>query len=330
MVDFNVNITALTTAVSRVGFGLILILDTSKDHPYTLYNSVSDVAEDYSASDRAYKLAQKIFAQNPSPSQVAIVGKEYTSENPSDLVDFMNGVIEKNNDWFGFVSTENEKDEVVALSNWIESIEKVYAVTSDDLSLPTEIENEQTIFFYHDNENDFVAEGLLAYMLVRTIGGVTGKFKTISGSVAADISATELNQLHNDNGNTYISKMGVLQTTDGKSTSGEYFDVVLGKFFIKFRMQEELATVALNTEKIPYTNAGISLLVGAVNTTLELAADNDIIAIEEEEPQYTVKFRKKQDVPKAEVANRVYDYIEWEAILSGAIHEGSINGVLTL
>lgn len=330
MVDFNVNITASTTPVSRAGFGLILILDSSKDHPYTLYNSVSDVAEDYSASDRAYKLAEKIFMQNPAPSQVAIVGKEYTSADPSELIDFMNEVADENNDWFGFVTTENEKPEVVAFSNWIESLEKVYAVTHSDFTIDPEIENEQTLSFYHDKDDDFTAEGLLTYMLVRTIGGVTGKFKTISGSVGVNITATQLNELHANNGNTYIRKMGVLQTTDGKSSNGEYFDVVLSKFFIKFRMQEELAKVALNTEKTPYTNVGISLLVGAVSTILELASENDIIAIEDGEPQYTIVFRKKEDVPIAEVANRVYNYIEWEATLAGAIHEGTINGVLTL
>ena len=70
--DFVVNITTLTTAVAQKGFGTILIVDHETEHPYTLYNDIASVAEDFLVTDKAYLIAQAIFGQGAA--QVAITG----------------------------------------------------------------------------------------------------------------------------------------------------------------------------------------------------------------------------------------------------------------
>lgn len=330
--DFVVNITKLTKGVTQRGFGTILILDTSKELPYTIYNNIEGVAEDHQATDKAYKIASRIFGQSPAPQQVAIAGTVFDSELgvPTDLVDFLNEVVGINSDWFFLTCTENKSEVAIALSGWVDTQEKMYFTTTQDLALPSLLKSEQTVVMYHHEVDAFVAEGLASYLATALVGGVTAKFKTINGVKEAEITATQLDQLHKDNGFSYVRKMGVLQTSEGKTTSGEYIDVVMGSFWIQFKMEEEAALLSVNTPKIPYSNKGIGLLVDVANTVLKRATNQDIILEEDGKGVYNIEYVTREDTAKNDIANRVYNGIKWTATLSGAIHDGIISGFLVL
>lgn len=328
MKDFVVNITKLTKGVTQRGFGLILILGTSKDHPYTLYNDISGVAEDFAVTDKEYLIASRIFAQNPAPQQVAIFGKN--SVVPAELVTALNTLVNTKNDWFFLTATINTNAAVAALSTWIDTQAKMYFTTTQDLTTPASLESEQTVVMYHDNATAYVAEGLASYLATATVGGVTAKFKTIAGVSESAIGATQLNELHEDGGFSYIRKMGVLQTTEGKTTSGEYIDVVMGAFFLQFRMEEEATLLAVNTPKLPYSNQGIAMLISVVEKVLKQGVANGII-LQDENGQgvYTINYVKREETPTNDIANRVYNGLTWNATLAGAIHTATISGVLT-
>ena len=183
---------------------------------------------------------------------------------------------------------------------------------------------------YHDDANAYVAEGLASYLATAKVGGVTSKFKTINGVLEANLTTTQLQELHKNNGFTYIEKMGVLQTTDGKTTSGEYIDVVMGAFWIRFKMEEEFAYLSVNTPKIGFDNRGIGLMVGVCNAVLKRAAfEQDIILIDsDEKAQYNITYVTRENTSKNDIANRYYTGIKWTAKLAGAIHKAVINGTL--
>jgi hypothetical protein len=129
----------------------------------------------------------------------------------------------------------------------------------------------------------------------------------------------------------YVEKMGVAQTANSKMIGGEYIDVTLGKLWIKIRMEEDLAQLALTTPKIPYTNAGVALLADVSTKRLKLAARQSIVAINDAgEPQFDVTILPVADVPTADKANRTYGYVRWTAVLAGAIEQGPFYGFLTL
>lgn len=326
--DFNVDITKLTKAVSQRGFGTILILATDKEHPYTLYNDITALASDFAAGTKTNKIASRIFGQSPSPQEVAVVGMDYSTGLPTDLVDFLSETLDKNSDWF-FLTCDNNTEEVVkALSGFIDTQDKMYFATTQDLTLPSMLESENTAIYYHEDKDAYLGEGMASYFATATVGGVTGKFKTVQGVLAADIGATELAQLHTDNGQSYVRKMGVLQTTEGKTTSGEYIDVVMGAFWIKFKMEEDAAYLSLNTPKIPYSNRGIGMLISVVENVLKRGTLQDIILEEDGKGVYEINYTLRENVSKNDIANRVYNEIKWTATLSGAIHGGTISGIL--
>lgn len=325
--DFIVNVNLRTQGVTERGFGTILILDHEKEVPYTICNSISDL-EGYSPEDKVYKIASRIFGQNPAPQEVAIAGTVTTE--PTELVAFLNNLVETDSDWFFLVCTDNSNNTVKALSNWINTQEKMYFVTSQDLELVEELESSQTVFMYHDDEEAYVAEGLASYLATAPVGGVTAKFKTINGVQAANITATELNRLHENGGFSYVRKMGVLQTTEGLTTDGSYIDLTIGSFFIKFRIEEEVMLMAVNNEKIPYSNTGIAMLVGVVDSVLKRATNQGIVLEEDGKGVYEISYIPREDMPKNKIANREYDGIKATATIAGAIHTGTITIDLVL
>ena len=257
--------------------------------------------------------------------QIAIVG-ELTAV-PSELVTKLNETIITNNDWFGLVCTDNSDAAIAALATWIDTQEKVYAATSQNKAI-TNASN-QTMIAYHPTE--YIMEKSLAYMLVQEIGGTDLDGKAISGITSSLINATEYATFKTNHINVAVEKFGNVVIDGGDMAGGEKIDVILGEFWIKIRMEEDLAQLKLNSPKIPYTNAGVALLVDVASNRLKLAARQNIVAIDDAGiPEFTITYLPVEEVPAADRANRKYDYVRWEARLAGALRTGNIYGTLTV
>lgn len=317
ILDFPVNITRKTVAVSERGFGTILILDTETEREFEYLDSKN---LDKLGAGKAKKIADRLFMQKPQPQEVAIVGQVGKAS------EVFKKALDANKDFFFVVCTDNSAEAIKALSDLCQVNNKIYAVTVNDIAEAKALKGvgDNTFVGFHDDVDSYLAEGLAVIMSYK-IGGKTAKFKQIQGVDEANISLTDMKDLDGKNIFTYVKKLGVLQTTEGKMLSGEYIDIVLGEYWIRFRMEERMQRLALIQDKIPYTNRGIAMLVSVAEQVLNQAVDMGII----EAGQYKVDYRKREDVPSNDVALRKYDYIVWTAMLQGAIHSGQISGVLT-
>lgn len=319
ILDFPVNIERKTVGVSERGFGTILIFDNTQDLEFQYITNES--VRDFETDSKLYKLASRLFQQKPAPQEVAVFGKK------GGAVEGLKSVLAENSDWFFLTCIDNSVETIKGLSELVAVENKMYAVTINDLTEAKKLEGEifdNTFVYYNSNIDSFTAEAV-AVIMSYNVGGRTAKFKQLQNIKAASISLTELNNLHKNNMQSYITKLGVNQTSEGKVLSGEYIDVVLGEYWIRFRMEEALQRLALIQEKIPYTNKGIGMIVGEVNKVLNRAVDQGIV----EEGQYKVDFKLREDVPSNEVALRKYNYIRWTAMLQGAIHTAQISGIVT-
>lgn len=319
ILDFPVNIERKTVGVSERGFGTILIFDTTQDLDFQ-YITNENVKE-FETESKLYKIASTLFQQKPAPQEVAVVGKN------GKAVEGLKKVLEENSDWFFLTCTDDKAETIKALSELCAVENKVYMVTTHDKEEYKKLFEEvydNTLVTYASNENDYSAEALAVEMSYK-IGGKTAKFKQLQGVKPCKISLTELNELHKHNMQAYVTKLGVNQMSEGKVLSGEYLDVVLGEYWIRFRMEEAMQRLALTQDKIPYTNRGIGMIVGEVTKVLVRAVEQGIV----EEGQFRVDYKLREDVPTNEVALRKYNYVRWTAMLQGAIHTGQISGILT-
>lgn len=311
--DFPVAIQRKTLGVSQKGFGTILVYDPELTKEYTII-SAETLSDELEKDSKAYKIAQTLFMQNPAPMEVAVYGGEDIEEVAGK-------------DFFFLVSADNTIESIKELSKFAAANDKMYAFTFHDYDLldqVKELEFDTVIPAYHHDEDMFLGEAIAVEMSY-DVGGKTAKFKNLTGITEAQVNATQLKELEDANINTYVRKMGVLQTTEGLTSSGEYIDVVLGEYWIRFRMEEELMHLALNNGKIPYTNQGIGMMVGVVESVLKAAVGQGILM----EGQYRVDYKRREEVSNNEVTNRDFSHIKWVATLAGAIHTGTISGVLT-
>lgn len=249
---------------------------------------------------------------------------------PTGMIAKLNQIRDRYGEAFFLVCTDNSDSSIKKLSNWIDTQDMMYFVTTQNLQASKSVRSENTVIMYHNDPESFAAEGLASYLATAKVGGVTAKFKEIKGVLPAEITSTQLSDLHKNNGFSYIEKMGLLQTTEGKATNGEYIDVVMGAYWIKFKMEEGLAYLAANTPKIGFDNKGIAKMVAVCNNVLKRAAfEQDILLISTDEvPQYKIEYVPREQTDPNDVANRNYTGIKWTAKLAGAIHKATISGIL--
>ena len=324
--DFIVNITLATIPEKSAPFGKILIVTDGVDQAYKEYANLTAVLVDFADTTDTYKMAAQLFAQTPAPDGIAVLGD--STALPADLTALLTANI--NQDFTVFYCTNAGDTFITALSAWAEANDRFYAATTQNKAL-VKSGIRHAFVMYHSIAGDYLAEKIVTYMLVRPIGSVVGKFKTLVGTAESVVTDTELATLHTNYLGTYIKDMGVLQTTQAQTQSGEYVDVVLGALWIKLEMEKGLRTLALNVGKIPYTNAGIAMLISVAETTLKEAAQNGIILIDDNDnPVYEIKSVRREEVAQTDRAARQYNSITWTASLAGAIESAVISGTLTV
>lgn len=162
-------------------------------------------------------------------------------------------------------------------------------------------------------------------MLPRDPGSATWAFKTLEG-VGADVwTSTKRTTIESTNhGNSYTEEAAVAITRPGKTCGGEWIDVVIGLDWLEARLQERLFSLLVNNPKIPYTDAGVTLIVGEIRAQLREAQDRGILA-----SGWTVTAQPVADADSADKAARILRGVSFQATLAGAIHSMTIVGTVT-
>ena len=330
----DVTITRQTKAVSEKGFGLPLVLATSKNLGYKVYTDIDQVTTDFATTTEEYKLLSRMFGQNPRPAEIAVFGVQYdkATKTPDVLVTALNDLAKTNNDFYYLVSVEQGDKEITALAKWISTQDKIYAASTSSETLYQTLKGlyDNVFLLVHDQPRQYPAEGLVAQLAPLPIGSYTWTFKTIQGVSPAAYDDTKINNIHKNNACTYIRESGVDITSHGVATSGEYIDVVQATHFIKARMAESVFRLLATKKKVPYTDGGIAMVIAKMDEVLRQAFKQGIIADENGEPLYSITVPKRDDIPENTRAQRTLPDIEWSATIAGAIEKVEIRGVLTI
>lgn len=327
-----VNITRETKAITEKGFGLPLVLATSKALAYKVYTDLSEVQSDFAVDTKEYKLFNRMFAQNPRPAEIAVYGVNYSGLDAESLVTALNGLLLTNNDFYYIVSPEQDLDEITALAEWASTQDKIYAVSTDKEEVYTSLKGlyENVYLLVHDKPELYPAEGLVSLLASQVIGSYVWTFKSINGVPAASYDSTKIKDIEDNHANTYIQESGVNITTGSKATNGEYIDIIQGQHFIKAKIAENVFGALVRNKKVPYTSAGIALIAAEVDKGLDLSSRNGIIADEGGEFQYAISIPNIDDIPTNAKAGRILPDIPWTAKIGGGIEKVTINGVLTI
>ncbi|WP_026702860.1 DUF3383 family protein [Salibacterium aidingense] len=335
--DVDVEIIEESSSVSEQGFGMPLILSTSGDHEYKEYSEIGEVESDFDTSSETYKQAEAIFNQDQPPDRIAIFGIVYEPDldtdpdDPTVLTTALNGLIERDNDWYFLLSIEQGDEEITELSSWIDNHDKLYFAATDSQDLPTQVQNKHAIVFYHSEPSTYPDAAWIGECAGKNPGSLTWKFKNLNGIDPVDLSLTEIGDLHDNYANTYLRVKGNNQTSNGQTSDGSYIDIKRGTHWLKARMGEAVQEVLVSNDKVAFDDDGISLVEAAVRSILKLAVSDDFRIIARDNDGnglFTLSVPDRNDINESDLEDRILPDIEWEATIAGAVHKVKVRGVL--
>lgn len=156
-------------------------------------------------------------------------------------------------------------------------------------------------------------------------GSATYAYKQLEGVGADDWTSTERGVIDTTNkGNHYATEAGIAITRPGKAFGGEWIDVTIGLAWLQARLEERLFSLLVNNPKIPYTDAGVALVVAEIEAQLREAEVRGVLA-----PGWTVTAGAVANAADADKAARILRDVEFSATLAGAIHTMTIVGTVT-
>jgi len=239
-------------------------------------------------------------------------------------------------DWYCLISTSNADQDILQAAEYIETLDKVYAVLGIDTDIITSATDDimselkalnynQSFLMYSSSADEQKEAAFAGRCLPENPGSITWNYKNLSGITTEALNDTEISNALGKNSNVYISISGIGVTREGKVASGEYIDVTRGIHWLKARIQERIFSILVNNNKIPYTNAGIDAVKSGVLEILRLGIARGVLAAS---PEPVVTAPDVSEVSSTDKANRYLPDVSFTATLAGAIHTVKINGLV--
>ena len=326
--DVVVNIT--TAGLSgNVGLGIPLVL-ASKATSDVAYTEVAELSEvvtaGFSTDTNVYKACEVIMSQNDRPATVAVCA---TTETATDW-------LTANNDKgyrqiIPLLAAEGDSTlgDVATTVNTLEG-KMLFGTVSNTSELPA-TQSDKVVMVVYGGESKHVNAAVVGATAGLAVGSFTYKNIKLVGVEPEDKSVGEVKAIHDAGAICILKKAGDVVTSEGKTTSGEYIDVVDSKDYIISNITYKAQKLLNDSPKLSFDNIGITQLENVVTNVLADAYGLGIIATNDNgTPAYSTSFATRAETSAADRADRHYKGGKFTFDLAGAIHNATINGTLNI
>lgn len=325
--DITVNITTESVAGS-VGLGNPLVIAGMSETAvaYTECASLAEVIDAGFAMESAvYKACAVLFAQKNKPKTVAVCatdGKvaEWLVANASRDFRHIVPILGTEDSTVDELVTTVSGLEDKMLFLWVKTVEEV----------PT-VQSERVVCVVYGGKSEYANAAVVGASAGMAAGSLTYKNLIISAFEAEDLTAAQVKAIHDAGGMCIIKKAGDVVTSEGKTTDGEYIDVVDARDYIISNIVYKAQKLLNDNAKIAFTDVGISQLENVVTSVLADAYGNGVIAANEDgTPAYSTNFASRAETSASDRSSRTYNGGHFTFNLAGAIHNATINGTLVV
>jgi len=249
--------------------------------------------------------------------------------------------------WYGLAICSALASDIEQVASYIETQLKIFiAVTGDaavkNPSSTTDVgailmgkSYKRTALVYTANPRSGLEASWLGGVLPTTPGSSTWKFKGAKGITTDKFSQSDRNALIGQPGvpgknvNIFETVGGQNIFEEGFMCGGQFIDITVGIDWLKSTMQNNVFSLLVQNEKIPYTDIGAAIIENAVRQTLK-QGDDDTGSGLIDHTSIVVSAAPVLSQPTADRANRIYRGINWSCRLAGAFHFIVIKGVVTV
>jgi hypothetical protein len=241
--------------------------------------------------------------------------------------------------------------QMTAGADWAEAHERIFlastadkdvldpAIDTDMASVFMDAGYNRTLLTYNFNPIEFVEVGAFAILATTSFRGTntvkTLKFKNIALATAENLTGGELSIISSKNCNVLVKTAGIRTFVDGITPGGDWIDIYHGADALAEQIRVNVfGALSRTSTKIPYTEKGMDQLKYEVEKALLQFEENGFIAPamdgDDLLPAYEIWSGRVIDAPDTDKAKRVSPNISFRARLAGAVHEVTVNGVITL
>lgn len=345
-----VQISNQTQAVSTESFGVPLILGPTDagwaagDLVHSYSEPASMLEDGFTAESPEYVMAQTMYEQTITPTNF-LVGQRMGGPAVAELANHS----AQNDTWYCLLLAGATDDDILSFADAIEPLEKVFLVSTNTAAVATQATDDvasrlkakgytRTALIYTQNLGNTVEAAWVGSQLPQTPGSNNWAYKNLTGVSADALNGNQLSILYGSpiagqagkNVNVYTTVGGIGITFPGMMASGQYIDITIGLDWLQSTLRTALFTMLQQATKVPYTDAGASMLMSAVRGVLAQAETNGLIDGSDPSFPVSVTCPAVADVPAAQRANRIAPTITFQARLQGAFNSVSIVGTISI
>lgn len=263
-----------------------------------------------------------------------------TTNTPGKLTEDLSNIFEYDNSFYGVLLDSNTAADIKEAAEWCENNRRILFYENSDsacvsMGSTSDIFSELEVLSYANTCGIFsksvINEGKAAAWLGLGITYDPGTFnfahKTLRGVTYDKLSRSEESTLESKSGNYYGVVAGRGNTFSGITPSGEFIDTASVIHLLYARIQEAVISALKSSPKIPYTNAGVNQIVSVIQGVLFSQVGRGLTD-DPEPPRVTAPNVQSININLRQA--RIVPDIKFIALLSGAINQVQVSGILTL
>jgi hypothetical protein len=237
--------------------------------------------------------------------------------------------------------TSRLKADILNAAAWVQTRNHLYVACSNDTDvLAATADNvaeeladagyTHTLLTWIGDEDDYMDAALLGRTLPLQVGSWTPDMQTLVGVTADEFTSTQVANLEAQYVTFYVNIGGRSTVRGGWASNGNWWDAYLGALWIESEANLAVFNMMarLSPNKLPFTDAGIQLVVNELRGVLLRAEAQGILAAEGDEPAFTITAPPASSYSSAQKASRIMDGITFTGLLAGAIRKTVVRGKL--
>lgn len=242
-----------------------------------------------------------------------------------------------NDIWYCLTADTQVNADQKGLSDLIQSMNKIYALSSSDTVAPTTGTTDigyilnaasaaRTFGVYSGTAaTEYPEVAWVGSQLAVTPGANDWDFKRATGVTRSILTPTQITNLRAKSWNFYRTKGGIDIFQDGNMFDKKPIDIQIGKDWLTARLQEGIYFRIINSLKIPMTDAGLLVVENEIRSVLTLAQQNGLI-----DTGWTISTPPVLSIPATLRAQRAAGVFVINARLQGSIRSVSIQFFLSV